>query len=124
MLYRNVIYAPNNTLAGWRAWRLRVTEPGVWMVHCHILLHMVFGMQTVSFLSCLLQLNGPCKKALIYYRSLSWEIRLRCSGRCLDPTWKDISHMVGASTVMRVIIPRWWTSFLSGPRISEVLIGR
>jgi len=49
MLYRNVIYASNNTLAGWRAWRLRITEPGVWMVHCHILLHMVFGMQTVRF---------------------------------------------------------------------------
>jgi FtsP/CotA-like multicopper oxidase with cupredoxin domain len=28
---------------GWRAWRLRVTEPGVWMVHCHILQHMVMG---------------------------------------------------------------------------------
>lgn len=49
MLYRNVIYAKNNTLAGWRAWRLRVEQPGVWMVHCHILLHMIFGMQTVSF---------------------------------------------------------------------------
>ena len=32
---------------GWRAWRLRVTEPGVWMIHCHILQHMVMGMQTV-----------------------------------------------------------------------------
>ncbi|MCJ1421622.1 hypothetical protein MMC32_007988 [Xylographa parallela] len=32
---------------GWRAWRLRVTEPGVWMVHCHILQHMIMGMQTV-----------------------------------------------------------------------------
>ena len=33
--------------AGWRAWRLRVTEPGVWMIHCHILQHMVMGMQTL-----------------------------------------------------------------------------
>jgi L-ascorbate oxidase len=32
---------------GWRAWRLRVTQPGVWMIHCHILQHMVMGMQTV-----------------------------------------------------------------------------
>jgi L-ascorbate oxidase len=32
---------------GWRAWRLRVTEPGVWMIHCHILAHMEMGMQTV-----------------------------------------------------------------------------
>jgi len=23
--------------SGWRAWRLRVTEPGVWMIHCHTL---------------------------------------------------------------------------------------
>lgn len=35
------------TKAGWRVWRMRVTQPGVWMVHCHILAHMVSGMQTV-----------------------------------------------------------------------------
>ncbi|KAL4876999.1 Cupredoxin [Aspergillus karnatakaensis] len=33
--------------AGWRAWRIRVTDPGVWMMHCHTLQHMVMGMQTV-----------------------------------------------------------------------------
>ncbi|KAL4784881.1 Cupredoxin [Aspergillus varians] len=33
--------------SGWRAWRIRVTDPGVWMYHCHILQHMVMGMQTV-----------------------------------------------------------------------------
>ncbi|KAI5363638.1 Putative multicopper oxidase, type 1, multicopper oxidase, copper-binding, cupredoxin [Septoria linicola] len=32
---------------GWRAWRLRVTDPGVWMIHCHILQHMIMGMQSV-----------------------------------------------------------------------------
>ncbi|KJZ77414.1 hypothetical protein HIM_03138 [Hirsutella minnesotensis 3608] len=32
---------------GWRVWRTRVTQPGVWMVHCHMLAHMVRGMQTV-----------------------------------------------------------------------------
>ena len=31
----------------WRAWRIRVQNPGVWMIHCHILQHMVMGMQTV-----------------------------------------------------------------------------
>ncbi|MCJ1281004.1 hypothetical protein MMC26_000322 [Xylographa opegraphella] len=31
---------------GWRAWRLRVTEPGVWMIHCHILQHMIMGKST------------------------------------------------------------------------------
>ena len=38
---------------GWRAWRLRVTEPGVWMIHCHILQHMVMGMWS-SFLVSLI----------------------------------------------------------------------
>ncbi|KAJ5575426.1 hypothetical protein N7450_009325 [Penicillium hetheringtonii] len=33
--------------SGWRAWRIRVTDAGVWMYHCHILQHMVMGMQTV-----------------------------------------------------------------------------
>ncbi|KAL4994100.1 Cupredoxin [Aspergillus recurvatus] len=33
--------------SGWRAWRIRVTSPGVWMYHCHVLQHMVMGMQTV-----------------------------------------------------------------------------
>lgn len=33
--------------AGWRGWRLRVQDAGVWMIHCHILQHMVMGMQSV-----------------------------------------------------------------------------
>ncbi|KAI9800291.1 MAG: hypothetical protein M1833_003405 [Piccolia ochrophora] len=33
--------------AGWRAWRLRATQPGAWMIHCHILQHMIMGMQTI-----------------------------------------------------------------------------
>lgn len=33
--------------SGWRAWRIRVTDAGVWMYHCHALQHMVMGMQTV-----------------------------------------------------------------------------
>lgn len=32
---------------GWRAWRLRVEDAGVWMIHCHILQHMIMGMQSV-----------------------------------------------------------------------------
>ncbi|OGE47865.1 hypothetical protein PENARI_c035G09877 [Penicillium arizonense] len=35
------------TPSGWRAWRIRVTDAGVWMMHCHILQHMIMGMQTV-----------------------------------------------------------------------------
>lgn len=41
MLYRYATGATNGTNAGWRAWRLKVTEPGVWMIHCHILQHML-----------------------------------------------------------------------------------
>ena len=40
---------------GWRAWRLRVTEPGVWMVHCHILQHMIMG-ELLAPCSCCLPL--------------------------------------------------------------------
>lgn len=29
--------------AGWRAWRIKMDNPGVWMVHCHILAHMIMG---------------------------------------------------------------------------------
>lgn len=34
---------------GWRAWRVRVTEDnvGVWMMHCHILQHIVMGQMTI-----------------------------------------------------------------------------
>jgi L-ascorbate oxidase len=47
-----VLYAYGNQTtplapSGWRAWRIRVTGAGVWMMHCHILQHMVMGMQTV-----------------------------------------------------------------------------
>ncbi|KUJ06572.1 L-ascorbate oxidase [Mollisia scopiformis] len=47
MLYRYAMTTGNGTRMGWRAWRLKVTEPGVWMIHCHILQHMLMGMQTV-----------------------------------------------------------------------------
>jgi len=34
-------------VASWRAWRVRMSDAGVWMVHCHILAHMMMGMQSV-----------------------------------------------------------------------------
>ncbi|RFU72775.1 l-ascorbate oxidase [Trichoderma arundinaceum] len=47
MLYRyNASVLPDQPW-GWRAWRIRVQDPGVWMIHCHTLQHMVMGMQTV-----------------------------------------------------------------------------
>lgn len=47
MLYKYAEHTTPGSDMGWRAWRLNVTEPGVWMIHCHILQHMVMGMQTV-----------------------------------------------------------------------------
>ncbi|KAJ6443434.1 RTA1 domain protein [Purpureocillium lavendulum] len=49
VLYRYGEWTPARDEApqGWRAWRLRAEQAGVWMVHCHTLQHMVEGMQTV-----------------------------------------------------------------------------
>lgn len=43
MLYRYATSTTAGAAAGWRAWRIRVTDPGVWMIHCHTLQHMVMG---------------------------------------------------------------------------------
>lgn len=40
-LYRYGTVTTPGINAGWRGWRLRVDDPGVWMIHCHILQHMV-----------------------------------------------------------------------------------
>lgn len=44
MLFRYTANAGAGVPAGWRAWRIRVEQPGVWMIHCHTLQHMVMGM--------------------------------------------------------------------------------
>ncbi|KAK0644189.1 multicopper oxidase-domain-containing protein [Cercophora newfieldiana] len=47
MLYKyNGTVAPGE-VGGWRGWRIRKTDAGVWMIHCHILAHMLMGMQMV-----------------------------------------------------------------------------
>ena len=46
-LYRYTDYTDPGINAGWRGWRLRVENPGVWMIHCHILQHTVMGMSSV-----------------------------------------------------------------------------
>ncbi|KAK4449629.1 putative L-ascorbate oxidase [Podospora aff. communis PSN243] len=47
MLYKyNQTVAPGE-VGGWRGWRIREPDAGVWMIHCHILAHMVMGMQMV-----------------------------------------------------------------------------
>jgi L-ascorbate oxidase len=43
MLYKYSEKTTPGISMGWRAWRLRITEPGVWMIHCHILQHMIMG---------------------------------------------------------------------------------
>ncbi|PFH55488.1 hypothetical protein XA68_18187 [Ophiocordyceps unilateralis] len=48
LLYRyGAKAAAPDQAAGWRLWRIRIQQPGVWMVHCHTLQHMMQGMQTV-----------------------------------------------------------------------------
>ncbi|KAF2157040.1 multicopper oxidase [Myriangium duriaei CBS 260.36] len=49
VLYRYGLTGVPYTVAGWRAWRIRITEQniGAWMAHCHIAQHAVMGMNTV-----------------------------------------------------------------------------
>ncbi|KHN98325.1 uncharacterized protein MAM_04086 [Metarhizium album ARSEF 1941] len=47
LLYRYKKGVEPGEKMGWRVWRIRVEQPGVWMVHCHTLQHMIQGMQTV-----------------------------------------------------------------------------
>ncbi|KAJ9645534.1 hypothetical protein H2204_001114 [Knufia peltigerae] len=49
MLYTYADTGGEGEVDGWRVWRTRVTERnvGVWMMHCHILQHMIMGQQTV-----------------------------------------------------------------------------
>ncbi|KJZ74439.1 hypothetical protein HIM_06249 [Hirsutella minnesotensis 3608] len=46
-VYRYREFTEQGAPSGWRVWRVRVTQPGVWMMHCHTLPHMVQGMQAV-----------------------------------------------------------------------------
>jgi len=43
MLYRYETTTGAGLDAGWRAWRIRVRQPGVWMIHCHTLQHIIMG---------------------------------------------------------------------------------
>lgn len=49
MLFKYVDQGTEGEVNGWRVWRIRVTEQnvGVWMMHCHILQHIIMGQQTV-----------------------------------------------------------------------------
>lgn len=44
MLYRYGEDEEPGKVHSWVAWRVRVEQPGVWMLHCHTLQHMIMGM--------------------------------------------------------------------------------
>lgn len=44
ILYRYMEKGTPYTTAGYRVWRVQVDDPGLWMMHCHILQHMIMGM--------------------------------------------------------------------------------
>ena len=43
MLYRYAAEGVPYTMAGWRAWRIKVQDPGAFMMHRHILAQMIMG---------------------------------------------------------------------------------
>ena len=43
MLFRYQDKVKPGQVSGWRGWRIRIDHPGVWMLHCHILTHMMMG---------------------------------------------------------------------------------
>ncbi|KIW69896.1 L-ascorbate oxidase [Phialophora macrospora] len=49
MLYKYALQGQPGVTNGWRVWRVRVTEKnvGVWLMHCHILQHVIMGQSTV-----------------------------------------------------------------------------
>ncbi|KAH6842656.1 Cupredoxin [Chaetomium sp. MPI-CAGE-AT-0009] len=56
--------------AGWRAWRVRMTHPGVWMIHCHVLGHMLMGMESlwvVGDAEDIVTIPLPASKGYFYY---------------------------------------------------------
>lgn len=65
ILHRYATSGQVETTSGWRAWRIAVTEDtvGAWMMHCHVLAHMVSSPSLLSpplflFFSFLLFLFG------------------------------------------------------------------
>lgn len=44
MLYRYAASGVTYTTARWRAWRIKLQNPGTWVMHCHILAHMIMSL--------------------------------------------------------------------------------
>lgn len=49
-LYRYRTVGVAGRQEGWRCWRLRVRDAGCWMLHCHVLQHMLMGMNAVMIM--------------------------------------------------------------------------
>ena len=64
-LYSYATSAAANTTLGWRAWRLHVTDAGAWMIHCHILQHMIMGMQTAWVMGDAADITGSSPEPYI-----------------------------------------------------------
>ncbi|KAI9799802.1 MAG: hypothetical protein M1825_004362 [Sarcosagium campestre] len=70
MLYRYENTTTPGGVAGWRAWRLRADQPGAWLIHCHVLQHMIMGMQTmwvVGNASDILKVPRPMVEGYLTY---------------------------------------------------------
>lgn len=70
ILYPYQATATPGVPAGWRAWRLRADNAGVWMLHCHILQHMLIGMQTIFVVGDkedIVQQSGPASAGYLTY---------------------------------------------------------
>lgn len=96
LLYRfpanNVVNDTFGTVSGWRAWRLPVTDAGVWMVHCHTLQHMVAGMQTVWVMGDAAQItHGAVHEPLQGYETFGGNDAHSGHGRTWGKTEADLS---------------------------------
>lgn len=118
MLYRYGMTIKNGTLAGWRGWRLRVEQPGAWMIHCHILQHMIM----------LVSINLKFLERPYTYKNLG-ECRLFGFLAMRQSSWREflllklrvISHMAAAYMETRATTRVWFISrtMRHGPKISR-----
>lgn len=100
-----LLYAPTATgtpytVNGWRAWRIRVTPQnvGVWMMHCHILQHMVMGQQSTWVFGDADQIvkgSDGTQNLLKGYFTYGGDVVGSEGGharRGLEPKWPTVAH--------------------------------
>ena len=103
-----LLYAPAPTgepyaINGWRAWRVRITEDnvGVWMMHCHILQHIVMGQQTTWVFGdadAIVQGSDGTQKELKGYFTYGGDVVGSEGGkkRGLEKKWPTVAHFLEA----------------------------